>query len=119
MKNIPYGNKTFWKYISLSRNALVVIFGTFLAYQLSRDGSEPFVITGNITAGLPPFRVPPFSTIVDGKEVTFSEMISTYGSTLASIPLVSILEIVAIAKAFCEYTLKIFSTQEMYVVPIS
>ncbi|XP_036232793.2 sodium-independent sulfate anion transporter isoform X3 [Bactrocera oleae] len=112
VKNIPYGNKTFWKYISLSRNALVVIFGTFLAYQLSRDGSEPFVITGNITAGLPPFRVPPFSTIVDGKEVAFSEMISTYGSSLASIPLVSILEIVAIAKAFSKGKI-VNASQEM------
>ncbi|XP_039954788.1 sodium-independent sulfate anion transporter-like [Bactrocera tryoni] len=112
VKNIPYGNKTFWKYISLSRNALVVIFGTFLAYQLSRDGSQPFVITGNITAGLPPFRPPPFSTIVDGKEVTFSDMISTYGSSLASIPLVSILEIVAIAKAFSKGKI-VNASQEM------
>uniref|UniRef100_A0A0K8W6V7 Sodium-independent sulfate anion transporter n=1 Tax=Bactrocera latifrons TaxID=174628 RepID=A0A0K8W6V7_BACLA len=112
VKNIPYGNKTFWKYISLSRNALVVIFGTFLAYQLSRDGSQPFVITGNITAGLPPFRPPPFSTIVDGKELTFSDMISTYGSSLASIPLVSILEIVAIAKAFSKGKI-VNASQEM------
>lgn len=83
----------------------MVIFGTFLAYQLSRDGSEPFRITGNITAGLPPFRAPPFSTIVDGQgDITFTDMISTIGSSLASIPLVSILEIVAIAKAFCEFS---------------
>ncbi|XP_017471285.1 PREDICTED: sodium-independent sulfate anion transporter-like [Rhagoletis zephyria] len=112
VKNIPYGNKTFWKYISLSRNALVVIFGTFLAYQLSRDGSEPFRITGNITAGLPPFRVPPFSTYVDGEEVAFSDMISTIGSSLASIPLVAILEIVAISKAFSKGKI-VDASQEM------
>ncbi|XP_053962364.1 sodium-independent sulfate anion transporter-like isoform X2 [Anastrepha ludens] len=112
VKNIPFGNKIIWKYISLSRNAMVVIFGTFLSYQLSRDGSSPFEITSNITAGLPPFRLPPFSTYVDGKEVYFSEMISTIGSSLASIPLVSILEIVAIAKAFSKGKI-VNASQEM------
>ncbi|CAD7014712.1 sodium-independent sulfate anion transporter isoform X2 [Ceratitis capitata] len=112
VKDIPYGNKIFWKYISLSRNALVVIFGTLLAYQLSRDGYEPFRLTGNITAGLPPFRAPPFSTIVDGEKVYFKDMISTIGSSLASIPLVSILEIVAIAKAFSKGKI-VDASQEM------
>ncbi|XP_067634444.1 sodium-independent sulfate anion transporter isoform X2 [Eurosta solidaginis] len=99
-KNIHYGNRTIWKYISLSRNSMVVIFGTLLAYLLSRDGSEPFRITGNITAGLPFFRPPPFRTHIDEEEVYFTDMIQTIGSSLASIPLVSILEIVAIAKTF-------------------
>jgi len=80
-----------------------VIFGTFLAYILSRDGNQPFRVTGPITAGVPPFRLPPFSTTVNGEYVSFGEMISTVGSSLGSIPLISILEIVAISKAFCRY----------------
>lgn len=101
-KDIPFGNRTLWKYVSLSRNALTVIIGTSMAYGLSRDGSQPFRVTGNITAGLPPFRPPPFSTNINGTDVAFSEMISNVGASLASIPLVAILEIVAIAKAFCK-----------------
>lgn len=60
-------------------------------------------MTGNITAGVPPFRLPPFSTTVDGEYVSFGDMISTVGASLASIPMIAILEIVAISKAFCKY----------------
>lgn len=99
---IKWGHRLFWKYLSLSRNALAVIFGTFLAYILSRDGNQPFKVTGNITAGLPPFRLPPFSTTVDGEYVSFGDMISEVGASLGSIPMIAILEIVAISKAFCK-----------------
>ncbi|KAI9577480.1 hypothetical protein GQX74_014864 [Glossina fuscipes] len=78
-KDISYGNRIFWKYVSLSRNACTVIIGTFLAFILSRDGSQPFKVTGNITPGLPPFRPPPFSTNVNGTTVPFTEMIGTVG----------------------------------------
>ncbi|XP_037941938.1 sodium-independent sulfate anion transporter-like [Teleopsis dalmanni] len=112
VKDVPYGNKVFWKYLSLSRNALAVIFGTFLAYILSRDGSQPFKVTGNITAGLPPFQLPPFSTVVDGEYVSFKEMLDKIGASLASVPLVSILEIVAISKAFSKGKI-VNASQEM------
>ena len=93
--------------MSLSRNSMAVIVGTFLAYILSRDGTQPFRITGNVTAGLPSFRVPPFSTTINGTEVPFKDMLSTVGASFASIPLVAILEVVAIAKAFCKFTKQI------------
>ncbi|XP_016976171.1 sodium-independent sulfate anion transporter [Drosophila rhopaloa] len=112
VKDIKWGNRIFWKYLGLSRNALAVIFGTFLAYILSRDGNQPFRVTGNITAGVPPFRLPPFSTTVDGEYVSFGEMISTLGASLGSIPLISILEIVAISKAFSKGKI-VDASQEM------
>ncbi|XP_017148509.1 sodium-independent sulfate anion transporter isoform X1 [Drosophila miranda] len=112
VKDIKWGNRIFWKYLALSRNALAVIFGTFLAYILSRDGNQPFRVTGNITAGVPPFRLPPFSTTVDGEYVSFGEMISTVGASLGSIPLISILEIVAISKAFSKGKI-VDASQEM------
>ncbi|EDW74635.1 uncharacterized protein Dwil_GK22031 [Drosophila willistoni] len=112
VKDIKWGNRIFWKYLSLSRNALTVIFGTFLAYILSRDGKQPFRVTGNITAGLPPFGLPPFSTTVDGEYVSFGDMISTVGASLGSIPLISILEIVAISKAFSKGKI-VDASQEM------
>ncbi|XP_034650850.1 sodium-independent sulfate anion transporter [Drosophila subobscura] len=112
VKDIKWGNRIFWKYLALSRNALAVIFGTFLAYILSRDGNQPFRVTGNITAGVPPFRLPPFSTTVNGEYVSFGEMISTVGASLGSIPLISILEIVAISKAFSKGKI-VDASQEM------
>ncbi|KAH8250743.1 hypothetical protein KR038_006988, partial [Drosophila bunnanda] len=112
VKDIKWGNRIFWKYLGLSRNALAVIFGTFLAYILSRDGNQPFRVTGNITAGVPPFRLPPFSTTVDGEYVSFGDMISTVGASLGSIPMISILEIVAISKAFSKGKI-VDASQEM------
>ncbi|XP_062136014.1 sodium-independent sulfate anion transporter [Drosophila sulfurigaster albostrigata] len=112
LTKIKWGHRLIWKYLSLSRNALVVIFGTFLAYILSRDGTQPFRVTGDITAGLPPFRPPPFSTIVNGEYVSFGEMISTVGASLGSIPMIAILEIVAISKAFSKGKI-VDASQEM------
>lgn len=83
---------------------MAVIIGTFLAYILSRDGTQPFRVTGNVTAGLPPFRAPLYGTTINGTEVSLKEMLNTVGASFASIPLVAILEVVAIAKAFCKYT---------------
>lgn len=102
-KDIPRGSRTLWKYVALARNAAVVIIGMLLAYFLSRDGHQPFRITGNITAGLPPFRPPPFSTHTrNGTYVPFVDMLQTVGASLASAAMVAILEMVAISKAFCE-----------------
>ncbi|ALC42320.1 CG5002, partial [Drosophila busckii] len=109
---IKWGHRLFWKYLSLSRNALAVIFGTFLAYILSRDGNQPFKVTGNITAGVPPFRLPPFGTTIDGEYVSFGEMVSEVGASLASIPMIAILEIVAISKAFSKGKI-VDASQEM------
>lgn len=89
------------KYLSLSRNALVVFAGTFLAYLFSLYDLTPFQLTGNIGKGLPPFRLPPFSTVVNNQTVEFSEMINELGSAVFSIPLISILETVTIATIFC------------------
>lgn len=49
MRNIE--SETVWtneckKYLSLGRNAIVVIFGTLLAYILSVYGHNPFTLTG-------------------------------------------------------------------------
>lgn len=86
--------------ISLARNAVVVIMGIVLVSVLSLYGLKPFKITGNITKGLPPFRPPPFTINTKNKTYHFHELIQELGGTIASIPLIAILESVAIAKAF-------------------
>lgn len=89
--------------MSLSRNALAVIVGILLSYLCSRDGYEPFELTGRIASGLPPFKFPPFSTTgSDGEEIGFSGMVGELGFSIMTIPLISILEVIAIAKAFCK-----------------
>ncbi|XP_058121578.1 sodium-independent sulfate anion transporter-like [Anopheles ziemanni] len=107
------------KYVALARNAIVVILATLLAYLLSEAGySEPFLLTGNVTAGLPPLQPPPFTTILDGRTYSFSEMIGEMGSSLITLPLIGILESIAIAKAFSKGK-PIDATQEMIALGLS
>ena len=63
-----------------------------------------FSFLGEITPGLPPFKPPPFETVFDGKTFDFIDMIHELGSALIVIPLIAILENVAIAKAFCKFS---------------
>ncbi|XP_057371308.1 sodium-independent sulfate anion transporter-like isoform X2 [Daphnia carinata] len=111
-------------FISTSRNAIAVIGGCVAAYLLELNGLTPFTLTGNIKAGLPSFELPPFSInktdIDDGNStifLTFPEICSELGAAIGLIPLIAILEQVAIAKAFA-CGKRTDSTQEMIALGI-
>ena len=67
-----------------------------------------FMITGKIDAGVPPFTLPPFSIPANAtpgqpeEEISFGSMMSELGSAIIIIPIIAILESIAIAKAFCK-----------------
>lgn len=103
----------FCKYVALSRNAIVVILGTLLAFLLNKEGKVPFGITGQVASGFPSFQPPDFSTEVDGKELGFVDMLSELGTSLFFIPVVAILEMVAVAKAFCKFNLTSSNIQKL------
>lgn len=98
--------------LGLSRNALVVIIGTIMAYIFYINGGEPFILTGTMGQGLPPIASPPFSTTFHNKTYNFLEMTSAMGTTLFTIPIVSTIEHIAIAKAFAQGK-SLDATQEM------
>lgn len=111
LKSLP-GNRTgncwrkFLWILSLSRNAIVVIIGTVLAFTYTKDNNESrFVITGNITEGLPSFGLPQFSieSLEDHRNYNFLELTKVLGTSLVSVPLIAILESIAIAKAFGKF----------------
>uniref|UniRef100_A0A674JB10 Solute carrier family 26 member 11 n=1 Tax=Terrapene triunguis TaxID=2587831 RepID=A0A674JB10_9SAUR len=83
-----------------ARNALVVLFAGLVAYSFQVMGSQPFTLTGETPQGLPPFQLPPFSKAEANSTVPFSEMVQDLGAGLAVVPLMGLLETVAIAKAF-------------------
>ncbi|CAG5011693.1 unnamed protein product [Parnassius apollo] len=100
-------------FTSLARNAVVVIIGIVLAYVLKvTTDSEPLVLVGDIGKGLPKFQPPPFNTTVGNKTYNFGDMVQVLGPQSIVLPLVAILESVAIAKAFAG-GVHVDATQEM------
>lgn len=90
----------FLRYLSVTRNAIVVFGGILIAFLCQRNGNQPFNLVGEVKPGLPTFALPPFSTVFEGKTYNFKDMFSSLGLSLLSVPLVSIIELVAIAKSF-------------------
>ena len=77
-----------------------------------------FMLTGDIAGGVPHFQLPPFSIpanasdVEPNEEIGFGEMIQELGAAIIIIPIIAILESIAIAKAFCKYCLLL--TRNMY-----
>jgi sodium-independent sulfate anion transporter 11 len=90
-------------FISTARNILVVVVCAVMAYLFEVHGSQPFILTGVVKPGLPPFSPPPFSAQVGNHTYTFLEMASNLGSATFVVPLLAILENIALAKVFGKY----------------
>ncbi|KAH8408021.1 hypothetical protein KR222_011108, partial [Zaprionus bogoriensis] len=114
LKDLKCGARVLNRYLSLCRNCLAVVIGILLCYLLSRESGEmPFLVNGEITPGLPPFRPPPFSRVDEaGQYMNFGDMVGQLDGALVSIPLLSILEVVAISKAFSKGKI-VDASQEM------
>lgn len=101
-------NKLFWL-VGTARNAILVVVTGLIAYILHESGQRDLHLIGEIPPGMPDFQFPPFS-IPDirnettgeliQKGETFSEMVSAMGSSLIVIPLIALLENIAVCKAF-------------------
>lgn len=101
-------NKLIWL-IGTARNAILVVVTGLIAYFLHESGQRDLQLIGEIPPGMPDFQMPPFS-IPDihnettgeliQKGETFSEMVSSMGSSLIVIPLIALLENIAVCKAF-------------------
>ncbi|XP_074777766.1 sodium-independent sulfate anion transporter isoform X2 [Athene noctua] len=83
-----------------ARNALVVLSAGLVAYSFQALGSQPLTLTGSIPQGLPAFRLPRFSVAAPNGTVPFQSMVEDMGVGLAVVPLMGLLETIAIAKAF-------------------
>ncbi|XP_064180421.1 sodium-independent sulfate anion transporter [Anguilla rostrata] len=103
------------------RNALVVVAATCVAYSWELSGHHSFTITGETSQGLPPFQPPPFSeTTPNGTVISFSDMAQDLGGGLAVIPLMGLLESIAIAKAFASQNdYRIDGNQELFAIGLT
>lgn len=100
-----------------------MIFAGFLSAYFYNKGEDMFKMIGEIPSGLPAFRPPPFS-ITEVKNTTeglvtiekgFTDLISEMGSALIVIPLIALLENIAICKAFANGK-TIDGTQELIAI---
>ncbi|KAF4097535.1 sodium-independent sulfate anion transporter [Onychostoma macrolepis] len=103
------------------RNALVVIAATAVAYSAEVTGHHFFSLTGKTAKGLPPFKAPPLSeTVANGTVITFSDIAKDLGGGLAVIPLMGVLESIAIAKAFAsKNNYRIDANQELFAIGLT
>lgn len=95
-------NKTMWL-IGTSRNAILVVLCGFLGYSMFEDGTAPFKLIGNIPPGLPTVQMPPFSHTDGNNTYNFIDMVSNLGSGVIVVPLIALLENIAICKAFGKF----------------
>lgn len=106
--------------VTTARNALVVSFAALIAYAFEVTGSHPFILTGKIAQGLPPVRMPPFSVTTDNKTISFSEMVQDMGVGLAVVPLMGLLESIAVAKSFAsQNNYRIDANQELLAIGLT
>ena len=96
-------NKTLWL-IGTSRNAILVVVCGFIGYSFCQNGDPPFKVIGYVPAGLPSVQVPPFGYTEDKNGTTIThdlwDMMSNLGSGIVVVPLIGLLEDIAICKAF-------------------
>lgn len=97
-------NKILW-IVGTARNAILVVVCCLMGYLLhSEEHGAPFRVVGDIPPGLPSLQLPPFSLSANetsnGLGQGFVEMVHSMGSGLVVIPLISLMENIAICKAF-------------------
>ncbi|XP_071968434.1 sodium-independent sulfate anion transporter isoform X2 [Engystomops pustulosus] len=103
-----------------ARNAIVVVAAGLVAYSFHVMGLHPFILTGKTAEGLPQFQLPPFSEKIDNRTVSFSEMVQDIGPGLFIIPLMGLLESVAIARAFAsQNNYRIDTNQELLAIGLT
>jgi solute carrier family 26 (sodium-independent sulfate anion transporter), member 11 len=96
-----YYDEIKWTDSLLGLTSLVLLLSIReIAFLCQRNGNQPFNLVGEVKPGLPTFALPPLSTVFEGKTYNFKDMFSSLGLSLLSVPLVSIIELVAIAKSF-------------------
>ncbi|KAJ8678531.1 hypothetical protein QAD02_014318 [Eretmocerus hayati] len=99
--------------VSTARNIIVVVSCALVCWLLEEQlGSSPVLLTGHVEQGLPDIGPPPFHGTIGNQSYDLLDMANAMGTGCLIVPLLSILETIAIAKAFPEDK-PIDATQEM------
>ena len=125
-KKIVKLSRNFIWLICLSRNAIVVISAGFIGYAIHSIDDENckhidcLTLTGNITKGIPSFKAPDLHEEIGNITLNGKDFIKKIGSGLLIVPLMGILESLAIGKAFARKNkYEIDVNQEMIAIGFS
>ncbi|CAH1273375.1 SLC26A11 [Branchiostoma lanceolatum] len=113
------GRKAIWL-VGTARNAIIVLVTTIFAGILYAYNIRPFTMTKEVPPGFPPVRPPSFSYQHGNHTVEGEEFFTHLGAGVAVIPMIGLLENIAIAKAFASknrYTID--ATQELFALGIA
>ncbi|KAJ8978074.1 hypothetical protein NQ317_000632, partial [Molorchus minor] len=108
--------KIIW-FLSVSRNALVVIVCAVTAYFLDAAGEKPFSLTTKVPSGWPNVSLPAFHIEKENTTLTFADITSELGTGIIVIPFIAIIANVGIAKAFSQGKV-LDASQEMVAVGV-
>ncbi|KAJ8915023.1 hypothetical protein NQ315_015998 [Exocentrus adspersus] len=106
--------KIVW-FISVARNAMVVIGCAVIAFVLNKYGEKPFSLTSKVPSGWPNVSLPSFQIEQENKTLTFVDMASELGTGILVVPFIAIIANVGIAKAFSKGKV-LDASQEMIAV---
>ncbi|XP_018566409.1 sodium-independent sulfate anion transporter [Anoplophora glabripennis] len=95
----PSVKKLLW-FLSISKNALIVLMTSLFGAYLYYNGGAPFKLTGPVPKGMPEVGFPALSAKVGNETVGYREMVKSLGSGTIVIPVVAVLANVAIAKSY-------------------
>ncbi|KAK3091412.1 hypothetical protein FSP39_019726 [Pinctada imbricata] len=102
-------------------NAIVVISAAGVAAAFISEGkNDTLTITGNLKSGVPPFKPPDFSLHDGNTTYTAGNILSSMGSGLGIVPLLGLVELIAIGKAFArQNNYKIKPSQELIAIGVA
>ncbi|KAJ8318582.1 hypothetical protein KUTeg_003673 [Tegillarca granosa] len=101
-------------------NAIVVVTASGVVAILLSQNIDVISKTGDLTPGLPPFRIPDFSLHSHNVTKSTGEIFTDIGAGFIIVPLLGLVELIAIGKAFArQNNYKIKPTQELIAVGIA
>lgn len=107
-------------YLGILSNGLLVLCTSLLAYAFAASASTaggaadavPFRVSGHVTPGLPPFRLPPFEFEHNNETVHFAQIVADLGGGVLVVPLATLMANAAIGKSLAAGR-SVDTTQEM------
>ncbi|XP_064603383.1 sodium-independent sulfate anion transporter-like isoform X2 [Liolophura sinensis] len=105
--------------VCTGRNAVIVIATAGIAGALEAQNITELTLTGELVPGLPEFRPPSFTFESHNITMTTSQVFEKIGAGFAIVPLLGIIETVAIGKAFArKNNYKLDPSQELIAIGV-